>query len=77
VMVSPVLSVITAADPLVSITLAHLVLHEQLASGPVNITMEVMAFAVMIVGIVTLAHRAPMVAPKQEAAVPRPVQAER
>jgi drug/metabolite transporter (DMT)-like permease len=77
VMVSPVLSVITAADPLVSIALAHLVLHEQLAGGPVNITLEVLAFALMIVGIVTLAHRAPMVAPKQEAALPRPVQAER
>ena len=76
VLVSPVLSVITAADPLVSITLAHLVLHEQLASGPVNITMEVMAFAVMIVGIFTLARRAPVVAPKQGAAIPRPVQAE-
>jgi drug/metabolite transporter (DMT)-like permease len=77
VMVSPVLSVITAADPLVSITLAHVVLHEQLAGGPVNITMEVLAFAVMIVGIVTLAHRAPVVAPKQGATMPAPVQAER
>jgi hypothetical protein len=37
----------------------------------------VLAFALMIVGIVTLAHRAPMVAPKQEATLPRPVQAER
>jgi hypothetical protein len=77
VMVSPVLSVITAADPLVSITLAHVVLHEQLSGGPVNITMEVLAFAVMIVGIVTLAHRAPVVAPKQGATMPAPVQAER
>ena len=52
-------------------------LHEQLSSGPVNITMEVLAFAVMIVGIVTLAHRAPVVAPKQGATMPAPVQAER
>ena len=77
VLVSPVLSVITAADPLISITLAHVVLHEQLSGGPVNITMEVLAFAVMIVGIVTLAHRAPVVAPKQGATMPAPVQAER
>jgi hypothetical protein len=77
VLVSPVLSVITAADPLVSISLAHLVLHEQLAGGPLNITMEVLAFAVMIVGIFTLAHRAPVAAPKQGATVPAPVQAER
>jgi drug/metabolite transporter (DMT)-like permease len=72
VLVSPVLSVITAADPLISITLAHVVLHEQLSGGPLNITMEVLAFAVMIVGIVTLAHRAPVAATKQVAAVPAP-----
>lgn len=77
VMVSPVLSVITAADPIVSITLAHLVLNEQLAAGPVNVTMEVIAFAVMIVGIVTLAHRAPQVAPAQTGTGTDPVPAER
>jgi drug/metabolite transporter (DMT)-like permease len=77
VLVSPVLSVITAADPLVSIALAHFVLHEQLASGALNVTMEVLAFALMIVGIFTLAHRAPIAAPKQGATVPAPVQAER
>ncbi len=75
VLVSPVLSVITAADPIVSVLLAHLVLHESLAGGAVNITMEVVAFAVMIVGIVTLAHRAPQVATQQGAALPHPVQA--
>jgi drug/metabolite transporter (DMT)-like permease len=77
VLVSPVLSVITAADPLISITLAHLVLHEQLSGGLLNITMEVLAFAVMIVGIVTLAHRAPVVAPKQQATRAALAQAER
>jgi drug/metabolite transporter (DMT)-like permease len=77
ILVSPVLSVITAADPLISITLAHVVLHEQLSGGAVSITMEVLAFAVMIVGIVTLAHRAPVVAPKQGSAMPAPVQAGR
>jgi drug/metabolite transporter (DMT)-like permease len=77
VLVSPVLSVITAADPLISIALAHLVLHEKLSGGPVNITMEVLAFAVMIVGIVTLAQRAPVVAPKQGSTAPAAVQAER
>jgi drug/metabolite transporter (DMT)-like permease len=77
VLVSPVLSVITAADPMVSIALAHLVLHESLAGGALNITMEVVAFVVMIVGIVTLAHRAPIVAPKQGAALPRPAPAKR
>jgi drug/metabolite transporter (DMT)-like permease len=77
VLVSPVLSVITAADPIVSIALAHQVLHESLAGGALNITLEVVAFAVMVVGIVTLAHRAPLVAPKQGAAMPRPAPAKR
>jgi hypothetical protein len=53
------------------------VLHEKLSGGPVNITMEVLAFAVMIVGIVTLAQRAPVVAPKQGSTAPAAVQAER
>jgi drug/metabolite transporter (DMT)-like permease len=74
VLVSPVLSVITAADPLVSIALAHLVLHEQLSGGSVNVTMEVLAFALMIAGIITLAHRAPVAAPKQGAAQPASMQ---
>jgi hypothetical protein len=62
ILIAPVLSVITAADPLVSIAIAHQWLHESIAAGPVNITMEVAALALMITGIVVLAHRAPQVA---------------
>jgi drug/metabolite transporter (DMT)-like permease len=62
-LVAPVLSVITAADPLVSIGIADQWLHESIAGGPVNVVMEVVALAVMVTGIVVLAHRAPQVAP--------------
>jgi hypothetical protein len=56
-----VLSVITAVDPLVSIGLAVGLLHEPISGGALNITLEVAALAVMTVGIVGLAHRAPQV----------------
>jgi len=61
-LIAPVLSVITAADPVASIGIAYQWLHESIAYGPVNITMEVVALAVMVTGIVVLAHRAPQVA---------------
>jgi drug/metabolite transporter (DMT)-like permease len=68
ILIAPVLSVITAADPLVSIALAHLWLHESIGTGPADITMEVIALVVMITGIVVLAHGAPQVAQQLDAA---------
>lgn len=62
ILVSPVLSVITSVDPLVSIALAVGLLHETISGGPLNITLEVAALVIMIGGIVVLAHRAPHVA---------------
>jgi hypothetical protein len=62
ILIAPVLSVITAADPLVSIGIAHQWLHESIAAGPLNVTMEVTALALMITGIVVLARRAPQAA---------------
>jgi drug/metabolite transporter (DMT)-like permease len=61
-LISPVLAVITTADPLVSIGIAHLWLNEGFASGPVDVGAEVAALAVMTTGIILLAHRAPIVA---------------
>jgi drug/metabolite transporter (DMT)-like permease len=61
VLIAPVLSVITAVDPLVSIGLAVGLLNEPISGGALNITLEVAALAVMTVGIVGLAHRAPQV----------------
>lgn len=62
ILVSPVLSVITSVDPLVSIALAAGLLHETISGGPLNVTLEVAALVIMIGGIVILAHRAPHVA---------------
>lgn len=61
-LVSPVLAVITATDPLVSIGLAHFWLNEQLASSPAAVAGSVASLALMTAGIVALAHRAPIVA---------------
>ena len=70
------LAVITAVDPLVSIALAVGLLDETISSGPLNITMEVVALAVMIVGIVVLSRRAPHVAEQAKAAQQRAVSAQ-
>jgi drug/metabolite transporter (DMT)-like permease len=59
ILISPVLAVITVADPLVSIGIAHIWLHEAIADTPLDIAAEVISLAVMTVGIFALAHRAP------------------
>jgi drug/metabolite transporter (DMT)-like permease len=64
VLISPVLSVITTTDPLVSIGIAHLWLDEHLASSPAAVAGEVTSLAVMAAGIVALSRRAPHVAPR-------------
>lgn len=66
--IAPALSVITVADPLVSIAVAVLWLDEQIAASPADIAAEVTALAVMAAGITVLAHRAPQVALSPQAA---------
>lgn len=66
ILIAPVLAIITACDPVVSITLAAVFLHENLASSPAGIAGEVIALLVMTAGIVVIAHHAP-VAEKREA----------
>jgi hypothetical protein len=61
ILISPVLAVITTADPLVSIGIAHFWLKEEVASMSLDIVAEVISLAVMTGGIVALAHRAPQV----------------
>jgi len=63
-LLAPVLAIITACDPIVSIALAYLWLNEKLSSSPAAITGEVISLVVMVTGIVVLAHHSPMVAPK-------------
>lgn len=61
VLISPVLAVITACDPLVSVGLAHFVLDERLASSPGAVTGIIVCLIAMVAGIVILAHHAPIV----------------
>jgi hypothetical protein len=49
------------SDPLVSIALGNLWLHENLTSTPAAVAGEVLALVVMTLGIIMLAYRAPMV----------------
>ena len=64
ILIAPVLSVITVADPLVSIGIAVLWLDEQVADTPLAIAAEVIALSVMAAGILVLAQRAPQVTPR-------------
>jgi drug/metabolite transporter (DMT)-like permease len=62
-LISPVMSIITVCDPLISIALAALWLDERLSSTPAGIAGEIISLAVMSAGIVVVAHRAPHLAP--------------
>ncbi len=70
-LIAPVLSIITACDPLISIVLASLWLNEKLNSTPAGIAAEVAALLLMVTGIVLVAHRAPHVATQPSGAARR------
>jgi hypothetical protein len=61
ILISPVLAVITTADPLISIGIAHFWLKEEVARAPLDLVAEVISLAIMAGGIVALARRAPRV----------------
>jgi drug/metabolite transporter (DMT)-like permease len=65
-LIAPVLSIITVADPLVSITLGHFLLHEAIAGTTPAVAGGAVALAVMAAGIVALAHRAPRLERERE-----------
>jgi hypothetical protein len=69
VLIAPVLAVITALDPLVSIGIAQVWLNETIASSPLDLAAEALSLAVMTGGIIALAHRAPQVARRDLGAV--------
>jgi drug/metabolite transporter (DMT)-like permease len=75
-LLAPVLSIITACDPLISIALASLWLDEKLNGTPAGIAGEAIALALMIIGIVVMAHHSPQVV-RQQAAQAAIVAAER
>ena len=62
VLIAPVLAIITALDPLISIGIARVWLDESFASSPLDLAGEALSLAVMTGGIIALAHRAPQVA---------------
>jgi len=62
VLIAPVLAIITACDPIISIALAAVWLKESLNSTPIGVAGQVIALIVMVTGIVVIAHRAPHVA---------------
>ncbi len=60
-LIAPVLAIITAVDPLVSIGVAYAWLGETITSTPQALAGEVISLAVMTGGIYVLAHRTPHV----------------
>jgi drug/metabolite transporter (DMT)-like permease len=67
-LISPALAVITTVTSLVSIGIGYLWLDENVASGPLDVAVEVVSLGVMTAGIALLAHRAPVVARQRAAA---------
>jgi drug/metabolite transporter (DMT)-like permease len=64
-LISPVLAIITTADPLVSIGVAHAWLGETITATPLALAGELISLIVMGAGIYALAHRAPHVMSSQ------------
>ncbi len=60
-MAAPAVAVITAADPLVSIGIGILWLHESIQGSALAVTIEVLSLAGVVGGIAVLAGRAPQV----------------
>jgi drug/metabolite transporter (DMT)-like permease len=60
-LIAPVLAIITACDPLISIALAYFWLNETLASSPLAVAGQIVSLLIMITGITVVAHHAPQV----------------
>jgi drug/metabolite transporter (DMT)-like permease len=67
-LLAPVLSIITACDPIVSIALGYLWLNETLNGTALGIAGEAIALLLMTGGIVVMAHHSPQAARKLEEA---------
>lgn len=64
--IAPVMAIITASDPLISIALAYALLNEKVSSSPAAIAGEIICLILMTVGIVLIARHSPQ-AMKQKA----------
>jgi drug/metabolite transporter (DMT)-like permease len=58
-LIAPVMAIITACDPLISVALAYFLLNETLSSSPQAIAGQILALILMTTGIVVIAHHAP------------------
>lgn len=61
-LIAPVLAIITACDPVISIAIGNVWLHEKLNGTPAGIAGEVISLILMVAGITAIAHRAHHVA---------------
>jgi drug/metabolite transporter (DMT)-like permease len=59
--IAPVMAIITAADPLISIALAFFLLNEKLASSPAAVAGEIICLILMTAGIIEIARHSPQV----------------
>ncbi len=71
-LIAPVMAVITATDPLISIGLAYVWLNERTTSTAPGITGEVVSLAIMVAGIIVIAHRAPQLTRQDRSLEPVP-----
>jgi len=67
-LLAPVLAIIIASDPIVSIALGALWLGEKLSASPAGLAGEIVSLLVMTAGIVVLARHAPQALPEPEQA---------
>ena len=65
--IAPVMAIIVASDPLISIALAYALLDEKVSSSPAAIAGEIICLILMVAGIIEIARHSPQ-AIKAEAA---------
>jgi drug/metabolite transporter (DMT)-like permease len=58
-LIAPVMAMITACDPLISVALAYFLLNETLSSSPLAIAGQILALLTMTTGIAVIAYHAP------------------
>jgi len=69
-LIAPVLAIITACDPIISIALGAVFLHETLNETAAGVAGEVIALVIMVTGVAVTAHRAPRLAAASGSARP-------
>ena len=57
--IAPVMAIIVASDPLISIALAYALLNEKVSSSPAAIAGEIICLILMVAGIIEIARHSP------------------